>query len=53
MEIRDIRRVFSLFSDLKRSTQALLEFNQQYMFNELQTDAQESKEVSDDITMEA
>lgn len=31
----DIRRVFSLFSDLRRSTQFLLEFNSQFMFNEL------------------
>jgi RuvB-like protein 2 len=34
VEVADIRRVFSLFSDLKRSTQFLLEYNKEFMFNE-------------------
>jgi hypothetical protein len=28
--------VFSLFSDLRRSTEYLLEFNRQFMFNEIE-----------------
>ena len=35
VEVPDIKRVYSLFSDLRRSTQFLLEFNKQFMFNEL------------------
>lgn len=34
--VEDIKRVYSLFSDLKRSTQMLMEFNKQFMFNELE-----------------
>lgn len=32
----DVRRVYSLFVDIRRSTQFLLEFNSQFMFNELE-----------------
>jgi RuvB-like protein 2 len=35
----DVRRVYSLFVDIRRSTQFLLEFNSQFMFNELDTAA--------------
>lgn len=41
VEPSDIRRVFSLFSDLRRSTEYLLEFNKQFMFNEISTDGDE------------
>ena len=33
VEVADIRRVYSLFSDLRRSTQYLIEYNRQYMFS--------------------
>ena len=33
VEVEDIRRVYSLFSDLRRSTQYLIEYNRQYMFS--------------------
>ena len=35
VEIQDISRVYKLFSDLRRSTQFLIEHNKDYMFNEL------------------
>jgi RuvB-like protein 2 len=35
VEIQDIKRVYGLFSDLRRSTQFLIEHNKQFMFNEL------------------
>jgi RuvB-like protein 2 len=34
VEIQDIRRVYSLFLDERRSVQYLKEFHEQYMFNE-------------------
>ena len=34
VEVDDIRRVYGLFSDLRRSTQFLLEHNREFMFNE-------------------
>ena len=36
VEVQDIRRVYSLFSDLRRSTQYLIEFNKSFMFNEIE-----------------
>jgi hypothetical protein len=38
--LEDIRRVFTLFSDLRRSTQFLLEHNSAFMFNELADEAE-------------
>lgn len=35
VKVEDIRRVFSLFSDLKRSTRYLLDHNREFMFNEM------------------
>lgn len=34
VEIEDISRVYSLFVDVKRSTQFLMEYQEQFMFNE-------------------
>ena len=39
VEIEDIKRVYKLFVDLKRSTQYLMEYNKEFMFNELDDDA--------------
>jgi RuvB-like protein 2 len=36
VEIQDISRVYKLFSDLRRSTQFLIEHNKDYMFGELE-----------------
>jgi RuvB-like protein 2 len=35
MEIDDIKRVYRLFVDVKRSTQYLMEYSKEFMFNEL------------------
>ncbi|KAG6546792.1 hypothetical protein Mapa_011738 [Marchantia paleacea] len=35
VEIEDISRVYSLFMDVKRSTQFLMEYQEQFMFNEV------------------
>ena len=35
VEMEDISRVYELFYDVKRSTQYLMEFQSQYMFNEV------------------
>jgi RuvB-like protein 2 len=35
VEIEDIKRVYGLFVDVKRSTQFLLEYQSEFMFNEL------------------
>ncbi|KAJ7554258.1 hypothetical protein O6H91_06G132800 [Diphasiastrum complanatum] len=35
VEIEDISRVYSLFIDVKRSTQFLMEYQEQFMFNEV------------------
>jgi RuvB-like protein 2 len=35
VELRDIQRVYKLFVDVKRSTKFLMEYQQEFMFNEL------------------
>jgi len=35
VDIEDVSRVYTLFVDVKRSTQFLIEYQEQYMFNEL------------------
>ncbi|KAL3823569.1 hypothetical protein ACHAXA_002910 [Cyclostephanos tholiformis] len=35
VEIDDVKRVYRLFVDVKRSTQYLMEYNKEFMFNEL------------------
>jgi hypothetical protein len=35
VDVEDISRVYSLFVDVKRSTQFMIEFQEQYLFNEL------------------
>lgn len=42
VEVDDVTRVYNLFYDVKRSTQYLMEYQSQYMFNEVPTgDAEE------------
>lgn len=46
VEIEDIKRVYTLFVDAKRSTQFLMEYQGQFMFNEL--DRKQDEEDEDD-----
>merc|ERR1712037_993636 len=41
VEIEDIKRVYKLFVDVKRSTQYLMEYNKEYMYNELDGESEE------------
>ena len=34
VEVEDINRVYALFADVKRSTQAVIEHQSEYLFNE-------------------
>ena len=36
VEVEDIKRVYTLFVDVKRSTQFLLEYQSEFMFHEIQ-----------------
>lgn len=36
VDIEDIRKVYELFIDVKRSTQFLLEYQNEYLFSELE-----------------
>eukprot|EP00923_Selenidium_pygospionis_P018264 GHVN01031996.1.p1 GENE.GHVN01031996.1~~GHVN01031996.1.p1 ORF type:complete len:490 (-),score=113.68 GHVN01031996.1:145-1614(-) len=38
VEVQDVRRVYGLFVDVKRSTQFLIEYNQEFMFSEMNQD---------------
>lgn len=38
VDVQDIRKVYSLFVDVKRSTQFLLEYQQEFLFSEMQDD---------------
>jgi RuvB-like protein 2 len=49
VELRDIERVYGLFVDVKRSTKFLMEYQEEFMFNELQ---EEEKDVADENEME-
>lgn len=48
VDIDDVSRVYSLFVDVKRSTQYLIEYQEQFMFNEVpgEDEAAEGMEVS-------
>jgi RuvB-like protein 2 len=56
--IEDIKRVYGLFVDVKRSTQFLMEYQRDFMFNDLndedeeEEDEDEEEEESDDEDME-
>lgn len=41
VDIEDISKVYSMFVDVKRSTQFLIEYQEQYMFNEVPVEAEE------------
>lgn len=48
VDVVDIKRVYTLFVDLKRSTQYLMEYQQEYMFNEIGDDDDEDDEDMED-----
>merc|ERR1711943_8713 len=48
VSVDDIKRVFSLFVDVKRSTQFLMEYQQEFMFNEIGDDDDEDEDEDED-----
>jgi RuvB-like protein 2 len=44
VDVQDIRKVYSLFVDVKRSTQFLMEYQQEFMFSEVQDDEDDKDE---------
>lgn len=46
VEVEDITRVYNLFYDVKRSTQYLMEYQSQYMFNEVSAGEAEEDETT-------
>ena len=48
VDIEDIKRVYSLFVDVKRSTQFLMEYQSEFMFNEMDESDEEDEESDDD-----
>lgn len=48
IDIEDIKRVYSLFCDVKRSTQFLMEYQKDFMFNELDDGEEEEDDDDDD-----
>lgn len=48
VEIEDIKRVYKLFVDVKRSTQYLMEYNKEYMYNELDDNDEFAEDNDDD-----
>lgn len=45
VDIQDIRRVYSLFVDIKRSTQFLMEYNSEFMFSEYEVEGQKMEDA--------
>jgi len=48
VEIADIKRVYTLFVDVKRSTQFLMEYQNEFMYNELVEDPEEEEGSEED-----
>lgn len=48
VEIADIKRVYTLFVDVKRSTQFLMEYQSEFMFNELDNEAENYEDDDSD-----
>merc|ERR1711904_525845 len=46
VDVQDIRKVYSLFVDVKRSTQFLMEYQQEFMFSEVVNEEEEDKDVA-------
>ncbi|RLO12182.1 hypothetical protein DYB28_015526 [Aphanomyces astaci] len=43
VEVVDIKKVYSLFVDVKRSTQFLMEYQHEFMFNEIEDDDEDDE----------
>eukprot|EP00177_Eucheuma_denticulatum_P007957 GFKZ01014493.1.p1 GENE.GFKZ01014493.1~~GFKZ01014493.1.p1 ORF type:complete len:501 (-),score=100.30 GFKZ01014493.1:357-1820(-) len=52
VDVEDIKRTYALFSDVKRSTQALTDFQSEFMFNEVESGKGEKEREEGDIAME-
>jgi len=48
VDIEDIKRVYSLFVDVKRSTQFLMEYQSEFMFNEMEEDDDDDEDDEDE-----
>merc|ERR1712046_519155 len=48
VDIEDIKRCYSLFVDVKRSTQFLMEYQSEFMFNEMDGEDDDDEEDDDD-----
>jgi RuvB-like protein 2 len=48
VEVADITKCYGLFVDVRRSTQFLMEYNAEYMFNEFSNKGEEEEEEEDD-----
>merc|ERR1712167_116400 len=46
--VDDIKRVYSLFVDVKRSTQFLMEYQQEFMFNEMPDEEEDDDDDEED-----
>lgn len=44
VELQDVQRCFGLFIDIKRSTKLLMEYQKEYLFNELNIEEEQSKD---------
>lgn len=58
VDVEDVKRTYTLFSDVKRSTQALSDFQTEYMFNVIETDGGNATDgapasAEDDAPMDA
>merc|ERR1712139_430256 len=49
VDVQDIRKVYSLFVDVKRSTQFLMEYQQEFMFSEVEQKDEDDEE--EDVKM--
>ncbi|KAF9604227.1 hypothetical protein IFM89_004933 [Coptis chinensis] len=47
VELDDVKRVYALFQDVKRSTEYLMEYQSEYMFSEMPSKEEEGDEESD------
>merc|ERR1711874_753308 len=51
VDVQDIRKVYSLFVDVKRSTQFLMEYQAEFMFSEVQEDEDDNEPAGKDAPM--
>mmetsp|Transcript_35477 Transcript_35477/g.82323 ORF Transcript_35477/g.82323 Transcript_35477/m.82323 type:complete len:206 (-) Transcript_35477:261-878(-) len=53
VEVEDIKRIYSLFVDVKRSTQYMMEYQGEFMYNELNEEAAKEEHDSDERSSDA